>query len=365
MNKIKVAYLISTLDTGGAERQLVNTVNGLDLVKYDVKVFVLKNKLTLIDQLNKLIKVEVLDVDTYANLIALNKVLKRINEFKPSILHSQMYASNLLARLYKFYDKRCKVVNHIHGLGTWIKSYHILVDKLLIKFVDKIIVVSKSSYDIRIKREKYPPKKLTIIYNSLDTKSYLEVFDSAKEPNENCILGSASRLVGLKQIDTIIDLVNILHDKGMSLQYYIAGDGPEMESLRLKVKQLGVEKYVFFLGNVADMQTFYKKIDIFIMNSQTEDMPLSILEAFASGLYVIAPDIGGIKELLKMNEGFIFKPTTDMNIISTDVFNYIQSNNIKSRSTINRNFAVKYFDIKVHQQKLDTIYNQLLLDDRS
>lgn len=364
MKKIKIAFLISTLDTGGAERQLVNTVNGLNFNKYEVKIFVLQNRLTLINQLNKNVLIEVLNIGSYSNIFALHKVLLNIKKYKPVILHSQMYASNMLARIYKFYDSQCKVVNHIHGLGTWIKSHHILLDRLLLKWVDKIIVVSKSSYDIRIKREKYTTEKLTILYNSLDTSSYLEVFNSSKDSNKNCTIGSASRLVGLKQIDTIIDLVNILYGKGLSIKYYIAGDGPEMGFLKLKVKQLGIENCVFFLGNISDMQGFYKTIDIFIMNSRTEDMPLSIVEAFASGLYVIAPDIGGIKELLNNNEGLIFKPTTDMQIIADDIFRYIQSHDIKSRSSKNRGFAVKYFDIKVHIQKLENIYKQLILDER-
>src|SRR5690606_27994914 len=126
--------------------------------------------LSLVDQLNASVSVEVLNVRSYVNVWALRTVLKKIEMYKPDILHSQMYASNILARTYKFYDKNCKVVNHIHGLGTWLKLPHILLDRALLKYVDKILVVSKRSYDIRLKRERYPKAKLDVLYNSIDVK---------------------------------------------------------------------------------------------------------------------------------------------------------------------------------------------------
>lgn len=362
MRKIKLAYLISTLDTGGAERQLLNTVNGMDYNKYEVKIFILKDRLSLINQLNSNVSTEVLHVHSYANILKLRTVLKKIKIYKPHILHSQMYASNLLARSYKFYDKNCRVVNHIHGLGTWIKSHHIFLDKLLIKYVDKIIVVSKSSYNLRLRREKYPTNKLTILYNSLDTDKYLEVFNHQKEADDGIIIGSASRLVGLKQVNTIIDLVAVLLRKGLNVKYYIAGDGPEYDTLKSQVKAIDLESKIKFWGNIDEMSDFYKSIDIFIMNSRTEDMPLSIVEAFASGLFVIAPNIGGVKELLDNNDSLLFEPGADLHHLADKIITFINSNNIKSHSLKNRKFAVKCFDNNVHQNKLDSIYKEILFN---
>jgi hypothetical protein len=101
LTKIRLAFLISTLDVGGAERQLMNTINGLPPNKYEIKVFVLKNKVTIASQIKSGVEIEVLYFSNYSNPLKLFHSLNKIAQFKPQILHSIMYASNLIARLYK------------------------------------------------------------------------------------------------------------------------------------------------------------------------------------------------------------------------------------------------------------------------
>ena len=74
----KIGFLISTLDLGGAERQLVNTVNSLDIQKYEITIFVLKNKIAIVNQLNSNIKIEVIGLKKYYNIFALYKCLSKI-----------------------------------------------------------------------------------------------------------------------------------------------------------------------------------------------------------------------------------------------------------------------------------------------
>ncbi|NMC99171.1 MAG: glycosyltransferase [Bacteroidales bacterium] len=358
-NKIKIAFLISTLDVGGAERQLVNSVNGLDTDKFIPKIFVLKNRSKILDQLNSNIDVEFLNVTSYFNFFQITKILHRIKKFNPDILHSVMYASNMIARLYKLKDNNCKIINHIHGLGTWIKIRHILLDRILLPLVDLIIVVSEESKSLRLSRELYPKNKVKVIYNSIDTSKYIGI-KRITDKTDEIIFGSAARLIKLKQIDKILIIIKLLKEKGLKVKYYVAGDGPEFEYLVKYSKDLNLENEVKFYGNICSMESFYSSIDVLILFSKTEDMPLSIVEAFAAGLFVIAPDIGGISELLCNRDGYLIDPNSSIENISEKILQLSKIIDFKKVSIKNKETAINYFDNKIHNKILQSTYFYLL-----
>ncbi len=355
MTKTKIAYLISTLDTGGAERQLVTTLDGLDYNKFDVTVFVLKNRLKLKSQVHSEVKIEVLGVQSFLNFVKLIFAIRKIKKFNPAILHSVMYASNLLARVYKIFNKKCYVINHIHGLGTWIRPIHIMLDRSLLSYVDKLLVVSKKSYDLRLQRERYPETKLQILYNSINT----DIYEPKASNNSSVVLGSACRLVGLKQIDGVIKMISALRALGINVKYRIAGDGVEKENLIRLAQDEDVEDHVEFCGMVSDMNEFYASIDVFILNSRTEDLPLSIIEAYAAGKYVIAPNVGGIKELITSDtEALLFDNNTESPILD-EIVSFLNNIDTNQVSIKNRKFVERKFDDSLFQSELLKIYKRL------
>ena len=147
--KIKIAYLISTLSAAGAEKQLVRTINSISKEKFEVKLFVLTNINSIESELDDSVSVKYFGIKSYTNPLDHYKVFTGIRKFDPDILHSVMFASNMFARFYKIFIGRVKVVNHIHGLGTWIRKYHIVLDRFFLNYVDKIIVVSEKSKNLR------------------------------------------------------------------------------------------------------------------------------------------------------------------------------------------------------------------------
>jgi glycosyltransferase involved in cell wall biosynthesis len=267
-----------------------------------------------------------------------------------------MYASNLIARLYKLRSPNVRVVNHIHGLGTWIKPPHILLDRFLLFGVDKIVVVSKKSKEIREKREKYPKSKLSILYNSLDCSVY-QSSPSVLRSSNAIVLGMACRLVELKQVNLCIRMLSNLNKEGLNITLKIAGDGPEKEKLVHLSESLGLANKVEFLGYVKDMQDFYRSIDCLVVCSRTEDLPLSIVESFAVGKHAISTNVGSISELFEKTDGLLVQ---DIEADFSIIFDYLKHGEIISESKANRKFASQYFDIKIHTTNLEKIYAELL-----
>ncbi len=355
--KIKIAYLISTLSTGGAEKQLVRTINLLDQNKYEVYLFVLTGVGDLQIELAPHVKVVYLNFKSYANPINQYKLIKHIRNFNPEILHSVMYASNLLARFYKIFNPKVRLINHVHGLGSWVKKPHIILDRLFLPFVDKIILVSKKSMSIRLNREKYPLSKMEVIYNCVNTELYKPI---PKEENSSIVFGIACRLIPLKNVDFAIKLIKQLRDIGLDVKLKIAGDGPEYSSLTSLVEDLELNESVEFKGLVNNMPQFYQNIDYFILCSKTEDLPLSIVEALSCGKIFISSDVGGVNELAYETESLLYNRNDDFETVTATIEDFINISLSKTGNNKNRDYVLDNFSEKIHKQKIEKLYTEVL-----
>lgn len=358
--KTKIAYIIPTLSLGGAEKQQVNILNDIDTTKYEVKLYILKNQTQLLNQIvNDKIEIKICKIDSLSHLKNIFSFFKDIKSFNPDIIHSQMYNANILARLIKIFLPKSKLINHFHGMSQWMSKSKLFVDKITSKLVDKFIVVSPKSYDLRIKREKYPKEKTTILYNSVNLKTNIQ-----KEPfnltKANLTIGMASRLIPLKNIKAAIYMLSILLKKGLDLKLTIAGDGPEKQNLINYTKELKLENKVTFLGFIENMNEFYNSIDIYCISSTTEDLPLSVIEAMMSGKPIIASNIGGIPDILKNVKHTILVDNFFKEEEIEKIYQMLIECDKKYCSEYLNELAYSQFDNKAYCNKLDTIYKELL-----
>jgi glycosyltransferase involved in cell wall biosynthesis len=117
------------------------------------------------------------------------------------------------------------------------------------------------------------------------------------ETYRSVVIGSVAGLRPEKNLARLIRAFAPLH-RDLNAKLEIAGDGPERLALVALARELGVESAVAFLGHVADPAPLYHRWDIFALASDTEQMPISILEAMAAGLPVAATDVGDIRAML-------------------------------------------------------------------
>lgn len=297
---MKIAYVIPTLSLGGAEKQQINILNGIDTNKFKVKLFILKNKTQLLPQLkNKNVSVEIFSIDSIFQINELWNFIKSLRNYNPDIIHSQMNNADMLVRFIKlFVLPTSKIIYHIHGFPERMGKAKLYLDKLTSPLVDKIIVVSQKSYDVRLEREGYSKDKMMILHNSANIHASKEYIQGNKG-ERNFVIGMASRLIPLKNIQAAIYMMSELIKKGFVLNLIVAGNGPEKENLIQYASELGLSKKVDLLGFVTDMESFYDKIDIFCISSTTEDLPLSIVEAMMSGKPILASNVGGIGGIVK------------------------------------------------------------------
>ncbi|OLS40003.1 glycosyltransferase family 4 protein [Bacillus sp. MRMR6] len=199
-----------------------------------------------------------------------------------------------------------KVIWHIHGE----EKLNNLLGGIGIFFADKIIVVSHAIADKY--RKLYPKQqaKFVVVHNGLDIPAPVET--KKKPPFTICMIGT---LVAGKRQDLAIKACAKLNRMGYQVQLKILGEKPPWHSDDYKnslldlTHRLDCFQSVLFLGWVEKPWPHLHQSDVFILPSDTEGLPLSIIEAMALGLPVISTKVGGVPELIEeAKTGFMIHP---------------------------------------------------------
>jgi glycosyltransferase involved in cell wall biosynthesis len=180
------------------------------------------------------------------------------------------------------------------------------IDKFVLRHFDLVIGVSEEIKKRLIELGLNQQKTMTL-HNSLDFSAYSLDVDEGLFRRElglrkgEVLIGSVGRLSKEKGIEYFLLMAKkILElENKKSVKFVVVGDGPDKESLLRRKTHLGLDGHVAFVGYRTDLNNIYKAIDIFILPSLSEGVPISLLEAAYFAKPVIATKVGGIPELFQ------------------------------------------------------------------
>lgn len=172
-----------------------------------------------------------------------------------------------------------------------------LIEQGLAKRTDAIITVS--NYDANLARKAHilPKHGLHVVHNGI-----LSTEKPSAIRKKNIVMVARFQLP--KRQDLLLQAFALLEDKATTLTF--VGDGPTKKEVEKLADTLGVKERVLFTGNQQSVTTYLEEASIFVLMSNFEGLPISIIEAMAAGLPIIASDVGGVRELVTANEnGFL------------------------------------------------------------
>jgi L-malate glycosyltransferase len=291
--RVRVLHLIDSLDLGGAQTALFAWLEAHDRNRFEVHLASMHGtpKSLFYERARSLeIPVILLSPKKWEPSYLLRLPLLLAGG-RYEIVHCHLYASNWLgkplARLFGIpvvvsQDQCNDLFRTTSVLVKWIDSF-------ANQCADRIFAVSGSIREYLIEKENVPAEKIRVIPNSVPERVAVESRDRQAK-----LIGGAGRLVSQKNFERFLRIARRLQDIDSSYQFVIAGSGPLDQSLRRRAGDLGVK--VQWLGVQPSLDRFFRSIDLFLLTSDFEGLPMTLLEALQSGVPAAAMAVDGVQE---------------------------------------------------------------------
>jgi glycosyltransferase involved in cell wall biosynthesis len=240
-----------------------------------------------------------------ASIHLLPSLIRVMRSFKPQVVHAHnlFFRTTEAAALVRLVS-RVPLVTTLHLgpvegghrlLRILTRGYEATMGRFIARRSSHLIAVSQAVAH-HAQRLGGGGKGVTVIPNGVDPRTF--------SPNGKHVEGGSTvlfvgRLVPNKGPKTLLSSIPLVLKRHPQARFLIAGDGPMRSKLEGEARRLGVDGAVEFLGTRRDVPDLMRRADVFVRPSFMEGMPLTVLEAMASGLPVVATPVGGTPELLE------------------------------------------------------------------
>ena len=367
---LKILHVASGDLWAGAEVQLFTLAKALH-TKSDTSVSaVLLNYGRLEQELRKAgIKVTVLDESKLNGFQILHMLIKLLKKQQPSIVHTHRGKENILGSIAAFIAGGTASLRTAHGAPEHHPSWRqyrkriiYMLDWLCGRYLQrKIIAVSNDLASLL--ESNFPANQICVIENGID----LELTQKSQQPHtsggigrDTFRVGLAGRLAPVKRVDIFIQTAAHLlkNYPGFNASFHIYGNGPMRSELERLSRELGTNELISFEGHSDDILKDLQKLDVLVMTSDHEGLPMILLEAMALQIPIIAHAVGGIPQLLDHGASGILVKSQDEAIYAREIFGLIYDSETRSKITGN---ALQHVIKNNSDLKLASSYNDVYM----
>lgn len=336
---MKILYVITKADDiGGAQVHVRDLSINLKNDGHDVLVVTGEHG-ALTEQLKslginfKVIPSIVREINFFLDIQSIIRLVRVTLEFKPDLIGLHSSKAGILGRVSSFFT-RTPVVFTAHGwafadgVSEKQKKLYVKIERIFSRLAKKIITVSEQDKELALKLGVACNNKQVVIHNGVDLKEVNSPANSAKksygEPVEMIMV---ARFSEQKDHETLFEALSKIKELNWNLS--LVGKGPKIEETKKLALDLGLKDRVSFLGQRDDVDSLLRKSDIFLLISNWEGYPLSILEAMREGLPIIASDVGGVREAVTDNRNGYLIPYKDVTTLADRIVSMINDNELR------------------------------------
>jgi len=336
--KLRVLHVASGDLWGGAEAQVHTQCKYLQKYPNIVLEVIVLNDGQLKHKLDREgINTHLVDEQCLGTYALLKELRVLFHVFHPHIVHTHGPKQNILASLANLFSIRAKCVRTQHGapefIHSWRQPAQILqfwVDQFCGRYLQKKVIAVSAELAEKL-TEQYSYDHIEIIENGVDLEALDQVIAKAPFKVEESGLfhvGIVGRLVQVKRIDLFIDMAKALVEEkadSNSYHFHIIGDGPLRSDLERKVHQLGMQSEIDFHGHINQIACYLSSLDVLVMCSDHEGLPMTLLEAVALGVPVVGHNLGAMREPLARKKGGLLSVEHNANSYADVVVELLQN----------------------------------------
>ena len=363
-SKKKILHLIETVGPGGAETvfaEILGYLKNNDKDNEHIAGFTQKGWIYQYIK-NKKHPVVLFNTNKSFDIKLIKVMAKYLKGNQISLIHSHLPDLSLYSSL----AARCVGIPHVmteHGDSShFSKSWKRLFLKYLILTwsTQKIVCVSK--YNKNIIKERFPwcDKKLAVIHNGIRTNGLRDsglrsdIRKSLDIKLNEIALCNVGNLYPVKGQENLILAIEQIRKSFPLIKLFIIGRGDLENHLKILVTQLKLKNVVHFMGFRKDVNRILAGMDVFVLSSLSEGMPISLIEAMNAGLSIVSTNTGGISEVKDLGGDIILVKNSSARSLSEGIKDLIIKGNLKNEN--NRNVVKKCFSVEAMAKKYQKIY---------
>ncbi len=243
-----------------------------------------------------------------------------LKQEKVDILHCHLHKASVYGAIAASVAGVPVVFSHVHGLNRSRSWQRKLINRLVLRKVNKIFAVGESvRKDVLESNPFLSPEKVVSLGNSIDYGRYNQVEISKQQAKEDIglkadsfVFGTIGRLTLTKGYSYLIEAFAQLKEQIPSAHLIFVGEGRLQNELEQQAAETPYADSIHFLGPRSDITSILKAMDVFVLSSVAEGLPRSLLEAMAAKVPCIGTKVGGIPEILADGEfGYLVSPKDD------------------------------------------------------
>ena len=327
----RILMLRSSIGVFGAERVILELAKGIEKSHFEPIIGVLENKNKFWAELAKTAEKSGLRTSRFGcaqpfDLKTLLQIRKYIKKNKIKLIHAHGYKAN-------FYALMAAVCNRIPCIATchpWTETdysrkarLYTFLDKMWLRRMDDIVAVSDEV------KEQLTflnwQQKVDVIPNGIDWNRFngrtdgLKVRAKVDFPDSDVVIGTIGRLVPEKGYSFLLRSARQICDSYSDTKIVFVGDGPLRRQLEQEVEELDLKSRVHFLGVRDDVPALLSRMDIFVLPSISEGIPMVLLEAMAAGKPIVATSVGAIPRIIRDRHTGLLVPPGDAETLASAI----------------------------------------------
>jgi len=360
IKKTKVLIVISNLEFGGAQRQIVELVNNIDNGKFDIHVCSLSEYVPLAEQFIPTTELHIINKKAKFDFSVVFKLARLIRKHRFDVIHSYLFDAEIAARLAgKLSATGIKILGSERNANYTLKTIQKRAYKLTGHLVSGIIANSQSGADYNAQQTGLVESKYHVVYNGVDTKRFKpqskQAVRAALNIDENTsLIGMFASFKQQKNHPFLIAALTELKHSHPDFKVLFVGDmlhgglhGSDdyYADIKQQIKQAGLAEHVIYLGNCDNIEEVYPACDFTVLPSLFEGTPNVVLESMASGIPVIATRVSDNDKIIEHGISGHIVELNDVPMLTASIKQFLDDREylaaiaIKARQTMEDKFS--------------------------
>jgi glycosyltransferase involved in cell wall biosynthesis len=310
MAPLPIAFVLTSFDPGGTERQMIELLRRLDRSRWTVHVACFRGRGgwfgRVADAVESVAEFPVESFKSRRMLRQMYAFARWCRSLNLAVVHTAALPSNVFGLPAAALARVPVRVGNRRELNPGKSSTAIALQRAAYACAHVVVANSRAAAD-RLLLERVPRRKVTVIPNGLDAGRFTPRTPTARLRNVIMVANLRAEKGHDVLIDAAVDVVRRFPDA----RFELVGAGPERDNLRARAAERGVADALTFAGHCDDVAARLARADVFVLPSRSEAFPNAVLEAMAAGLPIVASGVGGILELIDEGRTGMLVPPGD------------------------------------------------------